>query len=558
MFSNKSLQLINTSKKQFFVFGTTLVWIFLLILIVSEAFNTRDRDIERAQVQTENISKLLEKELLSVFKLIDHSLFHIRDQYLLNLKKSHLENLNSLLVEEKNRIPNLLSFKLIDQQGNLFADNLPIKKQVNYNDRDYFQNFIKNQTDHLFISDPLMSRTSNTWVIVLARPIFDAKKRFLGLVIGTIETDYFQKMISQVNIGKDGLISISNQNDLHLARIPISKELVGSKILIGPFVSGFKEAQISFTDINFQSPIDHKRRIGGALFNSHYNFIVKVAYSTDELLLGWKKRAIIILSVFFIIVIGFYIFLYRFLISLMEIEIREQHSLQTAKLASLGEMSSAIAHEINNPLAAIAGQVHLLKRLISSSDPDYILKSNEYLEKINNNVKRITKIIFGLKSFSRDSFNDPLKIVSLKSILDESLSLCEERLKNNAITVALNTFSNIEIECKEIQLEQVFVNLINNSFDAIKDKDEKWIKITVTELDSTVEIIFQDSGLGLPQEIIDRVMEPFFTTKVNGQGTGLGLSISAGIIKNHQGKFFIDKSNKHTTFCITLPKKITS
>jgi C4-dicarboxylate-specific signal transduction histidine kinase len=110
-----------------------------------------------------------------------------------------------------------------------------------------------------------------------------------------------------------------------------------------------------------------------------------------------------------------------------------------------------------------------------------------------------------------------------------------------------------QVNCRPTQLSQVLLNLLSNAFDAVSALSEKWVRLTVTQEEQKLIIKVIDSGNGIPSDIAEKIMQPFFTTKVIGKGTGLGLSISRGIIESHEGALFYDPSEKNTTFVIELP-----
>lgn len=221
-------------------------------------------------------------------------------------------------------------------------------------------------------------------------------------------------------------------------------------------------------------------------------------------------------------------------------------SLAAAKMASLGEMASGVAHEINNPLSVIQMNAqHILKRL--RSDHPEIPDMEQRLERILKTTQRIEKTIKGLRSFARDGEKDPFDIVPLCSILDDTLELCAARLKSHDIDLRIsNQLPDIEIEARPIQLSQVLLNLLNNSHDAILELPEKWIELQIFRQEDMIRIQVTDSGSGIPMLIQEKLMTPFFTTKEPGRGTGLGLSISKGIIEAHHGRFWIDNECKNT------------
>jgi C4-dicarboxylate-specific signal transduction histidine kinase len=228
--------------------------------------------------------------------------------------------------------------------------------------------------------------------------------------------------------------------------------------------------------------------------------------------------------------------------------------MQSGKMASLGEMASGIAHEINNPLAIIGTSALIIKKLISKGQLTDE-KLNNIIETISTTVQRISAIITGLKNFSRDSSQEDMKPANVKAIVNETLQFCSKRFKNKNVELIINEFNDdLEIECNATQISQVVLNLFNNSYDAICDETKAWVELSVINEKNIIKIILSDCGTGIPLDIQDKILQPFFTTKEIGKGTGLGLSISVGIIEMHQGKFYIDTKAKHTTFVIEMPK----
>ncbi len=226
---------------------------------------------------------------------------------------------------------------------------------------------------------------------------------------------------------------------------------------------------------------------------------------------------------------------------------------ESKKMASLGEMVGGLAHEINNPLTIIQGKSSHLISLLDSGDltNDKLRKD---LEKIEETAGRIAKIVRGLRTVSRNTSGDPFAEVSLESILGDTISLCQERFNHAQVELKVEAKSNFIFECRSAQIVQVLLNLLNNALDAVKDRDEAWVKLEAQEIDMSVEISVTDSGRGIARNIVARMMEPFFTTKPPGQGTGLGLSISQAIAETHRGRLFYDDKSSNTKFVIILPK----
>lgn len=230
----------------------------------------------------------------------------------------------------------------------------------------------------------------------------------------------------------------------------------------------------------------------------------------------------------------------------------------SSKMAALGEMAGGLAHEINNPVAIISGKAQQLMLMIKERqiDIDTVYKG---LEDINKTSDRITRIVKSLRNFSHgDADNEPFSVVSLQAVIDETLSFCEAKFKNYGVSLSTFIPANLFIECRPVQLSQVLLNALNNSYDAVIEKSEKSIRIEAQINGRFVHIQIIDSGPGIPAELRDKIMEPFFSTKEVGQGTGLGLSISKGIINSHQGEIYFDYRSSQTVLVITLPLRQTS
>lgn len=235
-----------------------------------------------------------------------------------------------------------------------------------------------------------------------------------------------------------------------------------------------------------------------------------------------------------------------------ELEKSKLQLVQSSKMASLGEMAGSMAHEINNPLTIILGKLNTITMTLR----DMNVKSepvDDEISKIKKNVDRIDRIVKGLKNYSRSSFHDPFELSHLKEIIMETLDLCLETLKAENINVIVKDIPSVFLHCRQGQISQVLINLLNNSRDAIAQQPDKWIEIDFDIDKKSVRIFVTDSGPGIPKEVIANIMTPFFTTKMRNKGTGLGLSISKDIVEIHNGKIWIDENYPHTRFVIELP-----
>lgn len=239
-----------------------------------------------------------------------------------------------------------------------------------------------------------------------------------------------------------------------------------------------------------------------------------------------------------------------------DLQIQQEKSLNSSRLASLGEMSGGIAHEINNPLAIISGHNNMIVSLLNKGD---IVKNKEAIlystNAISKTVKRITDIVKGLLTFARDGQNVETGEIDLGTLLKDVSILCQTKIKGKGISFNIDDqITNYQtiINGNKVQLGQVFICLLNNAVDAIADLPSKWISITCEIEGGEILVKFIDSGSGIDKEISNKILDPFFTTKPVGKGTGLGLSVSSNIIDSHKGSLYVDQDSENTCFVVKL------
>lgn len=225
----------------------------------------------------------------------------------------------------------------------------------------------------------------------------------------------------------------------------------------------------------------------------------------------------------------------------------------SSKMATLGEMSAGIAHEINNPLAIIVGKTDKLERLAARPDTTVATLLPEFAD-IKKTAHRIASLIKGLRTFSRNSEGDPFLPASVDGLVTDTLALCKERFKNSSVNLIVPESLELEIDVRATQISQILLNLLNNAYDAVNGTHDAWIKLEIMTVDTRfIRFVVSDSGLGIPANVADKIMNPFFTTKDIGKGTGLGLSISQGMAHDHGGSLRLDSLAPNTCFILELP-----
>jgi C4-dicarboxylate-specific signal transduction histidine kinase len=236
-----------------------------------------------------------------------------------------------------------------------------------------------------------------------------------------------------------------------------------------------------------------------------------------------------------------------------ELRDKQEQLVQAGKLATLGELTTGVAHELNNPLNNIGlfvgNAIDLLE--LGAGNKEQIVGE---LRHSMQQVGKATEIISHLRTFGRAApvSREP---IPLRQVIDRALSLMREQLRLREIefTVDLGPQEPVVVG-NPIQLEQVFMNLLANARDAMADSPRKEIRISGSVGSAAVEIAFADTGHGIPPGLERRIFDPFFTTKEVGKGTGLGLSITYGIVKEHGGTIsVVSRPDEGATFLIRLP-----
>ena len=235
-----------------------------------------------------------------------------------------------------------------------------------------------------------------------------------------------------------------------------------------------------------------------------------------------------------------------------DLEIQTNIATRSRELASLGEMAGGIAHEINNPLHIISGNLELLGMFAKDHD-----KMQKQITVARRSCERISKITHGLLHFSRDS-NSEYKAHSISKIVDEVLALSSIKASKFGVQISINVSENADtVFCNDVQIGQILINLINNAIDYLVEDSiqEPWIAIKIYNNQGKIIFEISNAGQKIAKDLQAKVFEPFFTTKDVEKGTGLGLSISLGIIQNHGGDLFIDNEREFTTFLFDLPER---
>ncbi len=227
-------------------------------------------------------------------------------------------------------------------------------------------------------------------------------------------------------------------------------------------------------------------------------------------------------------------------------------------MSSLGKLSASVVHEINNPIAGILNLIVLMKRIIGEDELNKteIDQFTKYLDLMETETRRISRIVSNLLAFSRQSKMEPRRL-DINRLIEQTLFINSNLLKISGVKVEKYLDPNLpKIVGSEDQLQQVFMKLVSNAAEAMESSGGGELKITSKFLapENKIQINVRDTGPGIAYVNISKLYEPFFTTKKKGKGVGLGLSVAYGIIQEHGGSIFVRSTvGNGATFQVKLP-----
>ncbi|MCF4998744.1 sensor histidine kinase [Pseudomonas syringae] len=223
---------------------------------------------------------------------------------------------------------------------------------------------------------------------------------------------------------------------------------------------------------------------------------------------------------------------------------------QSAKLAALGQMSAALAHEINQPLTAQRMQLATLRLLLDHGRVDDAYKA---LKPVDDMLTRMAALTGHLKTFARKSPSGLRERLDLATVVEQALQLLDARLRDEQVSLVLHLTRPAWVRGDAIRLEQVLINLLRNALDAMQDKPSKRLEIRLDADEQLWRLSVSDNGGGIAEADLGQVFDPFFTTKPVGDGLGLGLAVSFAIVHESGGRLSVENGDSGAVFSLTLP-----
>lgn len=544
----------------------------------------RVRDVAEARRELMALDLLLSQETERTMQSVDLVLSSLQDDLTLGgitkpqdiIRKRASVEMYLLLKSRIVGIPQIHDVSLLGPDGKLICTTKAYPApESDLSGRDYFTVLRDVEISGSYLSLPSYNQDTKTWSIYLARRVDDASGHFLGVVAAAIDLSYFEQLYKTLQIGDYGAVSLWRSDGTLLARYPAAGR-VGEVYKIKSFTGILQPG----TPVTYDSDhaIDGAERIVATISVDEFPLVVNISRLKDHILADWRQARFLITAgaVLFALAMSLVLWLlirhfntYEALMAadrerskaVAERERAEAQLRQAQKLESIGQLTGGIAHDFNNLLTAVLGNLEMLKRHTEKGEA----RLHRWATNAFDAARRGAVLTQRLLVFSRRQPLEP-RGAKIETILASMSDLLRRTLGENIEIVTTiapglwpafadlnqldNAILNVAINARDAMEGRGLLTITANNFTAEVHKDDPEIAAG-----DYVLLAITDSGKGIDREILDRVFEPFFSTKPTGQGTGLGLSQVYGFVKQTGGHVRIESvPGQGTTVKLYLPR----
>lgn len=473
---------------------------------------------------------------------------------------SHLQNLFQNINQKTGG--GIIDLGVIDSSGEHLSYVGPYRLSgLNYSNEAWFDQVM---VKGFYISDVYMGYRKIPHFIMAVKSTTNGVDWILR---ATIDLDIFTRIVSTAQMGNTGDAFIINRNGIYQSPSRFDKNQILTESGIDTKMFG---ASITLIKEGYGPDPQY---VYNGMWIRNGQWLLVVSQNPDDNILSFSDMITEQITLFLLALLGIVITtVITTSISVNTLQERDRevaelnaHLIQTDKLAALGKMAAGVAHEINNPLGIISTKAGWMRDLLEEealrSSPNF-KEFEACLDKIEEHVQRAGKITHNMLGFAR-SMEPVMEKVNINAVLTKTTEFLSHHAQINNINIKTDYDQSIpDIISDRSQLQQVFLNILNNAIDAI-DKQGDVIITTHMEHDSRnghdkVVIDIEDTGSGIPDHLKNRIFDPFFTTKEKGRGTGLGLSISYRIIEKLGGTISLkSEKDKGSVFTIILPATLS-
>jgi len=474
---------------------------------------------------------------------------------------SHDPTLTKRLRSRLSELPYVRAFFVVGADGFLIQDTDEDTPNVSLADRDYFKAHIDRPDSGLYIGLPLKSRSTGApWFLSVSRRITLDDGRFYGVAVAALEPKYFARFYSDIGTGENGSVALLHRSGILIARYPDYERGVGLSLANERLFSTELPARDTGAFVEV-SKIDGQKRLFSYRLVAPLPLVVVVGLNRDVLLADWwnrlKMSGMAILTLVTAMIIALLVFLQRRLGDLVALE----RLRQIEKTEALGQMTSSIAHDFNNILTVIGGNLELLARRLPAGDKLHN-RATVALDAVGQGARMVGQLLaFARHGRLEATYERPDRLVAdMSELLRQAAQPCETQLE-----LATDGWS---CQLDKGQFQRALLNLtvnardasphggsivisVNNSPRAVFDRSV-WSDLSPGDY---VLCSVRDQGQGMSPEIVRQAYDPFFTTKPEGRGTGLGLSQAFAFARESRGGIHIDsRVGSGTTVTLLLPR----
>jgi len=460
--------------------------------------------------------------------------------------------LNRVFTLMQTRSKSYVDLGIIDRDGYYASYVGPYElKGLNYKNEEWFQEVMLRG---VYISDVFMGfRKFPHFILAVMRREGDRN----WILRATVDTEIFDSMVKAAQVGQRGDAYVLNKDGILQTPPRFGGQLLEK-------LAHFEVAKFSATRVE-EMTVNGESDLYGMTWLKNKDWLLVVKESPREELMPLLRARLLVIGLglggLLLIIVGT-VFITRAMIARLIETDREKAKLdaglmQSSKMAALGKLAAGIAHEVNNPLAVIKEKVGWLTDLLSEEDvskSDNFQEFDDALKKIDYHVDRARKVTHRLLGFAR-RMEPTHERVNINRILEETIDFLRNEAHYRNIEIHTDYASALpETTSDATQLQQVFLNILNNAIDAVAKDGVISVETAHLLKEKKVAICITDDGPGMAAEVLGKIFDPFFTTKEVGKGTGLGLAISYSIVEKLGGKIVVNSEvGRGTTFTILLP-----
>lgn len=586
----------------------------LVVVLAVALWNSRQQELEIAEVGGDNLALALERHIGGLFDKIDLALNEVADDLERQLSRNRIdhEEVSRRAESLARQIPLIEVLRYSDSEGKVTAGTgYPINANAIFvGDRDYFAALKSRPVSPMVSSLPVFGRTSNKWVIVFARAYHAPNGDFAGVVLASVAIDQITAVFAQLQLGPAGAVSLIDPAQRFIARHPLPPDpkTLGSRVPQDEILRRLIDGEVAF-NLTFRATTDGQERLYSFRRLNNRPYYLVVGQAVKDLELRWQKELLTALAVWLLAAslsawagrqlilswrrhdraaaeVGVEHDRYRRLAEELEdrVEARTadlmaanaelKHAIEqvahSEKFVALGSLVAGVAHELNAPIGNIrlasSGYQESVARirrdlengsLRQSALKQFLGDCDRLLAILERNASRAAELSDSIKTVAVDQSSDRRREFDLKNVLDDILLALQPKIKRSPHRVEVAVRPGIVLDSYPGALGQIVTNLVENALiHAFSPTTPGRLEISADTVGDRVTLRCRDNGVGIPAEHLKHVFEPFFSTRVDQGGSGLGLHLVRTLARDPLGGDVSCQSapGEGTEFVLELPK----